>query len=393
MLDTHQNPEYGYAGFWKRFAACVIDQIILFIASFCVGLVVGLVYGVVFQPPKGAWLLGNVIGIIMTWLYFAWLESSPKQATPGKMMFGIKVTDMNGNRISFGNASGRHFGKILSCLMLFVGYIMAAFTPKKQGLHDIFAGCLVVNTKNTSAGMTIVVVIIAALGMMLPILGIASAALFPALIEATRRANMHAMASRAKDIYIAIAGANAEREVLPLGTVWPRSGKKMEAAWEIDIDEMTFENSSDYFTVLLDGENMGSRDWAPFVNGLDYSKLAGAGVPVSGRGRLKAENNAWTIAANILEETPDLIPVIVSRNVDPASLIPRAGDLCQQLVRPSKEFTTPFGNKGFVLLRRGGGILTLNWKHANLHVIYGHASEKELQKIREAFQEIEYLTP
>ena len=81
----------------------------------------------------------------MAWIYFAAFESSPKQATPGKMALGIKVTDLNGRRIGFGKATGRYFGKILSFIILGIGFIMIAFTEKKQGLHDKMAGCLVVN--------------------------------------------------------------------------------------------------------------------------------------------------------------------------------------------------------------------------------------------------------
>ncbi|MCI0556277.1 MAG: RDD family protein, partial [Anaerolineae bacterium] len=62
-----------------------------------------------------------------------------------KMALGIVVTDMNGNRISFGRATGRYFGKILSGLIIYIGYIMVAFTEKKQGLHDMMASCLVLN--------------------------------------------------------------------------------------------------------------------------------------------------------------------------------------------------------------------------------------------------------
>ena len=61
------------------------------------------------------------------------------------MALGIKVTDLDGNRISFGRATGRHFAKWLSALILGIGYIMVAFTAKKQGLHDQVASCLVVN--------------------------------------------------------------------------------------------------------------------------------------------------------------------------------------------------------------------------------------------------------
>ncbi len=79
------------------------------------------------------------------WLYFALMESSVKQGTLGKMALGIIVTDANGNRISFGRATGRYFGKIISGAILCIGYIMAGFTEKKQALHDMIAGCLVVN--------------------------------------------------------------------------------------------------------------------------------------------------------------------------------------------------------------------------------------------------------
>ncbi len=61
------------------------------------------------------------------------------------MALGIKVTDLNGHRIGFGKATGRYFGKIISAMILFIGFLMIGFTKKKQGLHDMMAGCLVVN--------------------------------------------------------------------------------------------------------------------------------------------------------------------------------------------------------------------------------------------------------
>jgi uncharacterized RDD family membrane protein YckC len=82
--------------------------------------------------------------MIGQWLYFALMESL-KGATLGKMALGIIVTDMNGNSISFGRATGRYFAKIISGLIFCIGYIMAGFTQQKQALHDIIAGCLVVN--------------------------------------------------------------------------------------------------------------------------------------------------------------------------------------------------------------------------------------------------------
>jgi uncharacterized RDD family membrane protein YckC len=83
--------------------------------------------------------------MVIGWLYFAAMESSSKQATLGKMAVGLYVTDMDGNRISFGRATGRYFGRIISGLILCIGYFMAGFTEKKQTLHDMMAGCLVLS--------------------------------------------------------------------------------------------------------------------------------------------------------------------------------------------------------------------------------------------------------
>jgi uncharacterized RDD family membrane protein YckC len=88
--------------------------------------------------------LAQILILIGAWLYAALMESSDFQATLGKMAVGIRVTDMDNQRISFGRASGRHFAKWISSLILLIGYIMAGFTDKKQALHDMIANTLVV---------------------------------------------------------------------------------------------------------------------------------------------------------------------------------------------------------------------------------------------------------
>jgi len=85
----------------------------------------------------------SIIGLVVKWLYYTLMESSNLQATVGKMAIGIIVTDLNGKRISFARATGRHFSKYISALIIGVGYLMVAFTAQKQGLHDIIAGTLV----------------------------------------------------------------------------------------------------------------------------------------------------------------------------------------------------------------------------------------------------------
>ena len=81
-----------------------------------------------------------LISAVLKWLYYALLESSSWQATVGKKALGLEVTDLEGRRISFGRATGGFFGKIISAMILYIGFIMAGFTEKKQALHDMMAG-------------------------------------------------------------------------------------------------------------------------------------------------------------------------------------------------------------------------------------------------------------
>ncbi len=136
-----------YAGFWRRFAAFVIDAILLGIVQTVLTVALGVVI------PAADMSEGAVIGYVVTfnlvifiaiWLYFTLMESSAKQATLGKILVGIVVTDIDGNRVSLGRASGRYFGKAVSWVILTIGFLMAGFTERKQALHDIMAGCLVI---------------------------------------------------------------------------------------------------------------------------------------------------------------------------------------------------------------------------------------------------------
>ena len=162
-----QQPPLSYAGFWKRFAAYLIDSIIIGIVFGILLFIFGGLFGlgilssdmefdeesVEMDEPVamligamiGSLVLFSVVSTVAQWLYFALMEASSNQGTLGKMAMGIKVTDTMGYPITFGRATGRYFGKLLSGAILMIGYIMAAFTERKQALHDIMAGTLVVN--------------------------------------------------------------------------------------------------------------------------------------------------------------------------------------------------------------------------------------------------------
>jgi uncharacterized RDD family membrane protein YckC len=136
-----------YGGFWIRVVAAIIDAILVRLILAPIGAILGLgglAMGGMIHPGihlfHGPFVLLILCG---SWLYEALMESSSYQATLGKMIFGMKVTDLYGNRISFARASGRHFAKILSGMILGIGFIMVGFTERKQGLHDMIAGTLV----------------------------------------------------------------------------------------------------------------------------------------------------------------------------------------------------------------------------------------------------------
>ncbi len=132
----------AYAGFWRRLVAWVIDTVILGVATTIVSAII--LRGGTDDASTAALVAANTVSFVMSWAYFAGMESSVKQASLGKMVLGIVVTDVDGQRITFMRATGRYFAKVLSGLLLLIGYLMVLWTARKQGLHDIMAGTLVV---------------------------------------------------------------------------------------------------------------------------------------------------------------------------------------------------------------------------------------------------------
>ena len=151
-------PAVSYAGFWLRFVAFIIDSLLLYFVGmilflpFAASMGMGMRGMMTGRPPDLQGLLPMIhamlrlalLRMVLHWLYYSLLESSAWQATLGKKALGLEVTDLDGNRISFGRATGRFFAKFISWIILFIGFIMAGFTEKKQALHDILAGTLVI---------------------------------------------------------------------------------------------------------------------------------------------------------------------------------------------------------------------------------------------------------
>ncbi|NES64587.1 MAG: hypothetical protein F6K24_04640, partial [Okeania sp. SIO2D1] len=147
-----------YGGFWNRFVAFFIDGIITSIGSIIICVVLGNLYEAGGGSNEGSAVIYFFVSFLFIWLYFAIMESSVKQAILGKMAMRLVVTDKRDNPLTFGRATARYFAKLLSFLILMIGFIIAAFTEKKQAFHDIVAGTIVYQKQPFKAGAIIAVV-------------------------------------------------------------------------------------------------------------------------------------------------------------------------------------------------------------------------------------------
>jgi len=163
--EEEEGPDIGvYAGLGRRLVAFVVDIIIILLFDIVAMTVLGLTRGIqnsyfyfvqrvavdtLTTDGTTAALYGSILAaygivlVVIPWLYFAGFESSRSQATPGKLLMHIVVTDMTGNKPTFARVTLRHFAKFVSALILFIGFLMIGLTKKRQGLHDAIAGCLV----------------------------------------------------------------------------------------------------------------------------------------------------------------------------------------------------------------------------------------------------------
>ncbi len=144
-----------YADFWRRFVALILDLFFLMIGGLAfLGIIYGAISLVFFLGRKSINIatlrpfiggFGIILLAVTHWFYFTVMESSSRQATFGKQILKIIVTDLKERRITLGKANLRYFSKFFSTVLLFTGYIMAGFTVKRQALHDKIARTLVLN--------------------------------------------------------------------------------------------------------------------------------------------------------------------------------------------------------------------------------------------------------
>ena len=209
-----------YASFWRRIAAYLIDYFVIGTAT--AFLAVGVVS--TRSESDGANAIVLLLIFAAPWLYATLFESSGKQATLGKLALGIKVTDLNGNRISFVHATGRFFAEILSTLTLGFGYAIAAFTNRRQALHDIVASTLVVRKPfppeqilgaPPAKPWPVWAIVLILLFSPLPIIGTLAAIAIPAYQDYTIRSQISEGLAIASDVKAGVAAFHAQTGFWP----------------------------------------------------------------------------------------------------------------------------------------------------------------------------------
>jgi len=209
-------------------------------------------------------------------------------------------------------------------------------------------------------------------------------------------ANMHAVGFRGKEIYVYIADVNTEREQLHLPTLWPKTCIAISNC-PGDVSAEVFKTSTEFFEMLLSKNDKATSNKVTRMSDIDSSRLSGAGVPRCPLGRkLTSTNNLWLIAANVTPEDSELIPVLITRNVDVKEIeriVNQGGSISNlntRIALGAGEYKTPFGDKGFVIVRKGGGVVIVKGRYSKLKFVF---SNQELPPRDPSKPPIVYLMP
>jgi uncharacterized RDD family membrane protein YckC len=228
--DAEVAQRAAYAGFWRRFAAYAIDYLVVLLGGIVLGAIV-IRAGIVENGTQGRFTVWLLVGYL---LYCASLESSSWQATIGKRLIGIKVTNRQGERIGFARAAARFVAKLLSVLTLFVGYLLIVFTTRRQALHDVIAGTLVIHDHSRRRPAWVVATVSAA--ACVPFLGVVAAIAVPAYQDYAIRAQVSEGLALASGYRAAVEAAwrNSSRDFADLtsdsvGPGLPRTGRYVES--------------------------------------------------------------------------------------------------------------------------------------------------------------------
>jgi len=209
------------------------------------------------------------------------------------------------------------------------------------------------------------------------ILGILMGALFPAISSAMLSANLSACSMRGRNLFVGITTANTEREAAGLGSVWPKDATQKSEDTE-DIAGNTYGTSTLYFEALFDLKTSDASKRQSYVSGVDVSVLSGSGVPAMTGSSLTRNNVAWCVAQGVADELDDIVPVLFTRNASKDAFPTSQGShetvTDKNEITLGKNFATPFADKAFVAVTKGGAAKSFKSKYAKVYIVYNKQS-------------------